>query len=91
MDNGWIPVSVKPAEDEGEVLLYNKKWVDEDFNPKGIRIGYYNACSGWTSAYWLDEYDDYSTAESDIDNFHAPTHWMKLPSFKDNICTEPKE
>ena len=32
---------IKPNECE-EVLAFNSKWIDEDFNPNGIRIGFYN-------------------------------------------------
>lgn len=31
----------KPSEGE-EVLAYHPSWIDEDFNPRGIRIGFWN-------------------------------------------------
>ncbi len=31
----------KPPEGE-EVLAYHPSWIDEDFNPRGIRIGFWN-------------------------------------------------
>ena len=30
----------KPPEGE-EVLAYHPSWIDEDFNPRGIRIGFW--------------------------------------------------
>ena len=72
---------------EGEVLLFSEKWIHEDWNPKGIRIGFHDDVSGWVSAYWCNYHDDYHTRNSDEDNnqfedFKAenqvPTHYMEI-------------
>lgn len=71
-----------------EVLLYNKNWINEDFTPQGIRIGFLDDLSGWTSAYWCNYHDEYHTRTSDEDDEQfedykavnqIPTHWMPLP------------
>lgn len=39
--NEWIKIDKKhPLLKLEEVLAYNKEWVEADFNPKGVRIGY---------------------------------------------------
>lgn len=43
-----------------EVLAFNKKWINEDYNPKGIRIGF-QTDEGFTSAYWWNYQDYYIT------------------------------
>ena len=74
-----------------EVIAYNHKWVDEDFNPNGIRIGFLYD-DGFTSAFWWDEQDCYETIsklqcednedffESHIDNTE-PEFWFPIPKF----------
>ena len=51
-----------------EVIAYNPKWVDEDFNPKGIRIGFIEdnlsddgSKFDFVSAYWWNDQDTYET------------------------------
>ena len=41
----------KPSEGE-EVLAYHPSWIDEDFNPRGIRIGFWNGGDDFKSAHW---------------------------------------
>lgn len=43
------------------VLAYNKAWIDEDFNPHGIRIGFRNGDNDFTSAHWWADQDCYMT------------------------------
>jgi hypothetical protein len=85
---GWISVKEKLPEAGFEVLLYNEKWICEDFNPKGIRIGCRDDLAGWYSAYWCNYHDEYHTRTTDEDDkqftdFKAenqiPTHWMEIP------------
>ena len=61
--------------DACEVLLYNKEWIDEDFNPDGVRAGF-SYCTGaeYQSARWQDGADQYETDES------TPTHWRLRPA-----------
>lgn len=56
--------------------------------PQGIRIGFLDDLSGWTSAYWCNYHDEYHTRTSDEDDEQfedykavnqIPTHWMPLP------------
>lgn len=42
----------KPSEGE-EVLAYHPSWIDEDFNPKGIRIGFWNGGDDFKSAHLI--------------------------------------
>ena len=66
----WINYQEKKPPFGVEVLAYHHKWVNEDFNPKGIRVGFLQdnmAESGkknpydFVSAYWWDYQDTYMT------------------------------
>ena len=50
----------KPTEGE-EVLAYHPSWIDEDFNPRSIRIGFWNGGDDFKSAHWWDYKDCYIT------------------------------
>ena len=74
-----------------EVIAYHHKWVDEDFNPNGTRIGFLSD-EGFTSAFWWDEQDCYKTiskeiCESDEDFYEnhidntEPEFWFPIPKF----------
>lgn len=74
-----------------EVIAYHHKWVDEDFNPNGTRIGFLSD-EGFTSAFWWDEQDCYETiskenCESDEDFYEnhidntEPEFWFPIPRF----------
>lgn len=60
------------------VLGYSPKWIDEDFEPEGIRECFYND-GDWCSAKWDNDQDcwfaDYDT---------KPTHWMQRPKNPNN-------
>ena len=74
-----------------EVIAYNHKWIDEDFNPNGIRIGFLSD-DGFISAFWWDEQDCYETIsklhcegneyfyKNHIDNTE-PEFWFPIPKF----------
>jgi hypothetical protein len=51
---------------------YSLKWVDEDYNPEGVRECFYND-NLWNSAKWCNEQDAWDNDETN------PTHWMRLP------------
>ena len=79
-----------PPEHE-EVLFYNEKWINEDFNPRGIRIGFMSN-DDFTTAHWWNYQDTYETinhVNCDDDNSYSkeiresikPTHWR--PFFRD--------
>ena len=70
-----------------EVLLYSEKWINEDYNPKGIRVGFWCDVQEWVSAYWCNYHDEYHTRTSceDDEKFEdskaenqIPTHWMNI-------------
>jgi hypothetical protein len=85
-NNGWIKVDDMLPEEGIEVLCFNEAWINEDFNPKGIRIGFLNG-SEWTTAHYWNYQDTYMTiSHSYCDNDEEfsdeirdnidPTHYM---------------
>ncbi len=77
----WILVSERIPEYE-EVLGYNEKWIDEDFNPDGIRICFPDGDGNWTSAKWNNEQDHYHTHaewKCEQGKDFNPTHWRPKP------------
>jgi hypothetical protein len=71
-----------------EVLFFNKEWINEDFNPRGIRVGF-RTDEDFISAHWWDYQDTYmNISHSDCDNNDEfsqeirdniePTHWKSL-------------
>ena len=52
----WINFEEEKPITGEEVLAFNKKWIDEDFNPRGIRVGFLGF-DGFISAFWYDEQD----------------------------------
>lgn len=84
----WIKLTEDNKPEEGqELLLFNEKWIDEDFNPKGIRIGFYSDAGGWITAYYCNIHDCYHTRISDEDDEQfklsegkdqIPTHFMEI-------------
>ena len=77
-----------------EVIAYNHKWVDEDFNSNGTRIGFLSD-EGFISAFWWDEQDCYETisklhCEDDEDFFEnhidntEPEFWFPIPKFSNH-------
>ena len=78
----------KPPEGE-EVLTYHPSWIDEDFNPRGIRIGFWNGGDDFKSAHWWDyqdcyitishcDCDDNSLFSDRIKNSIEPELWISL-------------
>lgn len=64
-------------------------WIDEDFNPKGIRIGFWNGGDDFKSAHWWDyqdcyitishcDCDDNSLFSDRIKNSIEPELWISL-------------
>jgi hypothetical protein len=73
----WVKTDIalsdpSPIQEGIEYLLYNEEWIDEDFNPEGTRIGFYNG-GEWLTAKWCDYHDEYHT------KIEAPTHIMLIP------------
>lgn len=77
-------------DEEGEeVLAYHPSWIDEDFNPRGIRIGFWNGGDDFKSAHWWDyqdcyitishcDCDDNSLFSDRIKNSIEPELWISL-------------
>ena len=72
-----------------EVLAYHPSWIDEDFNPRGIRIGFWNGGDDFKSAHWWDyqdcyitishcDCDDNSLFSDRIKNSIEPELWISL-------------
>lgn len=83
----WKKINMLEIEAGIELLLYNEKWINEDYNPKGIRIGFYDDLDGWVSAYWCNYHDCYHTRVSSEDNDQfelsraedqVPTHYAEI-------------
>ena len=66
----WIPVEEKLPENGDEIELQNNEWIN-DFNPKGIRNGYYDKCKNpvFYSCFWNTDEECYDTSTQ------KPTHW----------------
>jgi len=83
----WIPIEEElPVEDGQDILLKNQKWIDEDYNTTGVRIGSYGD-GKWISAYWCRTHDEYHTRTSEDDDTtftdslaenQIPTHWRPI-------------
>jgi hypothetical protein len=60
------------------VLGFSKEWIDEDFNPDGIRECHYSGSTvesaEWISAKWWDYQDCWN-----VDTITKPTHWIAIP------------
>lgn len=54
----WNKVSEKEIPFGEEVIAFNEKWIDEDFNPNGTRVGFMQD-DGFVSATWNNEQDCY--------------------------------
>lgn len=70
--NTWTPVNKQPPTGI-PLLCYHTDWIDEDFNPTGIREGFYNPNGDpddWTTAKWNNCSDRYMTF------YDTPSHWM---------------
>lgn len=75
-----------------EVIAYRSDWVDADFNPRGIRVGFRTEDNDFTSAYWWDYQDDYigisnwkCNSSPDFFANHInktiPEYWIKIKHF----------
>lgn len=64
----WNKVSEKELPHGEEVIAFNKKWIDEDFNPNGTRVGFLED-DGFISAEWNDKWDEYVTYYEEGDDY----------------------
>jgi len=69
-----IPVDEQLPEFGVPVIGYNREWVDEDFNHRGLRECFiYGDGTQWHTAKWVDGPDCYETTDDD-----KPTHWAPM-------------
>lgn len=84
--NPWVLIKKDTIiPDRVELLLYNEKWIDKDFNPNGTRVGFKCDLTNWTSAQYVDMHDTYFTRYADEDN-----ESFKLSKANDQIPTHYK-
>ena len=62
----WNKVSDKEIPFGEEVIAFNEKWIDEDFNPNGTRVGFMQD-DGFISATWNNDDDCYDTCYEEGD------------------------
>ena len=70
--NTWALVNEQPPNGI-PLVCYHPDWIDEDFNPNGVREGFYNLNGepdDWTTAKWNNCSDRYMTF------YDTPSHWM---------------
>ena len=65
----WNKVSEKEIPFGEEVIAFNEKWIDEDFNPNGTRIGFLQY-DGFVSATWNGEDNCYDTCYEEGDDYY---------------------
>ncbi|QFG53658.1 hypothetical protein [Chryseobacterium sp.] len=85
---GYIDYNEQKPADGVEVICFNPKWIDEDVNPKGVRIGFKNEDDFVTAHYWWykdcymtishSECDDNDAFSEQIKNNIEPTHWRPI-------------
>lgn len=57
------------------LLLYAEEWKNLDFNPTGVREGFWDEfMESWFSVWWND-----SIYGWDTDPNSHPTHWRRIP------------
>lgn len=82
----WIKIESDTEIPTGiELLLFNEKWIDEDFNPNGVRIGFKDDLTNWTTAQYSNYQDCYYTRTADEDD-----NKFKLSKAVDQIPTHFK-
>lgn len=76
-----------------EVIAFNHKWINEDFNPKGTRVGFRTSNGDFISAYWWDYQDSYITIadwicrdnpefSEELANSIIPEYWIEIPDIE---------
>lgn len=100
VDYEWRKYSEQKPPMGQEVLAYHPDWVDEDFNPKGIRTGFQDLSDGddgdFVSAHYWSHQDCYMTIShgicddnlgfsDEIKNSIEPELWASLDSLTDYL------
>ena len=73
----WTKYSDSEPITDKEVIAFNEKWIDEDLNPKGTRVGFLNIDGEFIFACKSDKQDCYETINSNIDNT-KPRYWVYI-------------
>ena len=73
----WNKVSEKTIPENRNVIAYNEKWISEDINPDGIRIGFM-LNNVFYSAEWDEHGDDFYGYGAYVTKEDNPTHWSDL-------------
>jgi len=66
----WHETSIITAPHGIPVWCWSDKWIDEDFNPEGVREGFYNDEGYWITCGWDACHDVYTTIEDEV-----PVKW----------------
>lgn len=77
----WKSIQNTPPGDGVEVLLFSAEWIDEDFNPTGVRPGFAeDNASRWVIARWSAHHHEYITDHIEVKPFRngLPTHWASI-------------
>lgn len=70
----WNRTTDKLPPHSKPVIGYSSKWVDEDFNPKGVRECFLTGDgTEWVTALWIDYQDTYSRCDD------GPEYWCEYP------------
>lgn len=73
----WRDVNIELPPIDKEVIAKSAKWIDEDFNPRGIRVGFMTD-HGFISAKWVDYHNCYIEKRSEDNTNEMPTHWRPV-------------
>ncbi|MEO7046575.1 MAG: hypothetical protein ABI091_14790 [Ferruginibacter sp.] len=80
----WIDAKKELPPENTIVHGFNKKWIDEEYNPEGVRSCFMDQDGEWNSAKWDNEQDNWHNESTWAEKGHywygvAPTHWKPLP------------
>ena len=65
----WIKTEDELPPEGTEVIAFHHKWIDEDFNPNGTRVGFMQD-DGFISATWNNDDDCYDTCYEEGDDYY---------------------
>lgn len=80
----WHELAASPiTETSGHLLLWRADWVDEDFNPTGVLVGYFQEGASpdeehFKVADFVACHDEYIHRDL-YDRAEWPTHWADHP------------
>lgn len=84
MQQDWIKIEEQLPEHGIEIDGFNSEWIDEDFNPNGVRPCFLNHDGDWTMAIWNNDQDCWDTVNHSELYYGKqelpPTHWKDRPS-----------